>query len=150
MLKRSDNEEVPNEITEPAGAGAIPVLLEFVSKHIWEAGFDDEKIRQINLAVEEALRNIVRFACCDGKGEITITCNVHDSGAIIISITDTGTPFNMLISSSFPEAGDFAEPGQIPSTKIMKKVVGNIEYRRDASRNMLIFTILRMVQKQCL
>lgn len=144
-MKKSDNKEVSNEITESARVSAIPVLLEFVSKHVWEAGFDDEKIRQISLAVEEALQNIIRFACCDGKGNITIACSVHDSGALMINITDTGIPFNMLIMSSFPEAGDFAESGQIPSTKIMKKVVGNIEYRRDVNRNILILTILRMI-----
>jgi anti-sigma regulatory factor (Ser/Thr protein kinase) len=144
-MKRSDNQEVPNEITEPAGADAIPVLLGFVSKHVWEAGFDDEKIRQIGLAVEEALHNIVNFACRDGKGDITIACSVHDSGSLMINITDTGIPFNVLIMSSFPEAGDFTEPGRIPSTKIMKKVIGNIEYRRDANRNILIFTISRLI-----
>ena len=142
-MNRNDNENVPDEITKPARSDMIPDLVEFVSKHAWEAGFDDEKIRQINLAVEEALGNIVQFACCDGKSEITISCSVHDSGAIIIHITDTGVPFNMLIASSFPEAGDFAKPGQIPSTKMMKKGIGNIEYRRAANRNMLIFTILR-------
>ncbi|MCX5815561.1 MAG: ATP-binding protein [Proteobacteria bacterium] len=142
-MKRSDNENASDEITKPARSDVIPALVEFVSNHAWEAGFDDEKIRQINLAVEEALGNIVRFACCEGKSEITISCNVHESGAIIINIIDTGAPFNMLIASSFPEAGDFAKPGQIPSTKMMKKGIGNIEYRRAASRNMLIFTVLR-------
>lgn len=141
-MKRSDNENMPDEITKPARSDVIPDLIEFVSNHAWEAGFDDEKIRQINLAVEEALGNIVRFACCDGKGEITISCSVHDSGAIIINIVDTGAPFNMLIASSFPETGDFAKLGQIPSTKMMKKGIGNIEYRRDASRNILVFTLL--------
>ena len=142
-MNRNDNENVPDEITKPARLDVIPALVEFVSTHAWEAGFDDEKIGLINLAVEEALGNIVRFACCEGESEITISCNVHESGAIIIHITDTGVPFNMLIASSFPEAGDFAKQGQIPSTKMMKKGIGNIEYRRAANKNMLIFTVLR-------
>ena len=144
-MKRSDNEEVPNEITEVARVDSIPVFLEFVSKHVWEAGFDNERTRLINLAVEEALQNIIRFACLDGKSSITIACSVHESGALMINISDTGIPFNMLISSSFPEAEDFVEPGQIPSTKIMKKVIGNIEYKRGVNRNILIFTIMRML-----
>lgn len=145
MLKRSDNEVVPDVIKRPAKADMIPGLIDFVSKHVWEAGFDDEKINQINLAVKEALENIVRFACPDGEGEIIISCSVHDSGAIIINITDTGTPFNMLIASSFPEAEDFTKYGQIPSTKIMKKAIGNIEYRRDVDKNILIFTVMRQL-----
>jgi hypothetical protein len=51
----------------------------------------------------------------------------------------------MLIASTFPEAGDFTKSGQIPSTKIMKKAIGNIEYRRDVDRNILIFTVMRML-----
>lgn len=142
-MKISDNEVVPDIIRRPARQDMIPELIGFVSKHVWEAGFDDEKINQISLAVKEALENIVRFACADGKGEIAISSSVHDSGAIIINITDTGAPFNMLIASSFPEAEDFTKFGQIPSTKIMKKVIGNIEYRRDVDRNILIFTVMR-------
>ncbi len=144
-MKNIVNEGLPTVITANARAKSVPSLVEFIARHAWEAGFDDEKIRQINLAVEEAINNIIEFACYDGRGEITINCNVHDSGALMINIADTGKPFNMLIASSFPEAGDFAELGKMPSTKIMKRVIGNIEYRRDVNRNILIFTIMRMI-----
>ena len=132
---------MPEEITKPAVADAIPDLITFVSTHAWEAGFEDERIREIEGAVEEALQNIVRFACADGTGEIRIACDVHDSGALIITIVDTGKPFNMLLANTFPEAEDFFEPGETPSTKVMKKVVKNIEYRRGTDRNTLVFTI---------
>lgn len=144
-MNRKDNEIVPDVIQGPARPEMIPEFIKFVSKHVWEAGFDDDKVSQISLAVEEALDNIMLFACADGNGEITITSSVHDSGAIIINITDTGVPFNMLIASSFPEAQDFTQSGQIPSTKRMKKAIGNIEYRRDVDRNILIFTVMRML-----
>ena len=139
------DKNIPNEIKEHAGAEAVPLLLDFVSRHAWEAGFDEEKIKQISLAVEEVLGNILQFACCEGENDITINFSVHDSGACIISIIDTGKPFNMLIASSFPEAGDFAEQGKIPSTKIVKKFIGNIEYRRDVNRNILILTVMRLI-----
>lgn len=132
---------VPDEITRPALADSIPTLVEFVSTHAWEAGFEDERIREIGLAVEEALHNIVNFACTDGKGEIRITCTVHEGGALLIDIIDTGAPFNMLLVGTFPEAEDFFEPGKVPSTKVLKKVIKNIEYRRGSDRNTLVFTI---------
>ena len=140
-MKRRPEDAVPEEITKPAVADAIPDLITFVSTHAWEAGFEDERIREIEGAVEEALQNIVRFACADGTGEIRIACDVHDSGALIITIVDTGKPFNMLLANTFPEAEDFFEPGETPSTKVMKKVVKNIEYRRGTDRNTLVFTI---------
>ena len=133
--------ELPNEATKPAVADAIPALVTFVSTHAWEAGFEDERIREIGGAVEEALQNIVRFACADGTGQIRIACDVHDSGALIITIIDTGKPFNMLLVGTFPETEDFFEPGKKPSTRVMKKVVKNIEYRRGLDLNTLVFTI---------
>jgi anti-sigma regulatory factor (Ser/Thr protein kinase) len=140
MAKRSED-AIADEITQPALAEAIPTLVEFVSTHAWEAGFEDERIREIGLAVEEALQNIVSFACADGQGEIRISCTVHDSGALLIDIVDTGAPFNMLLVDTFPETEDFFEPGKAPSTKIMKQAIKNIEYRRGSGRNTLVFTI---------
>jgi serine/threonine-protein kinase RsbW len=134
-------EEVPNEITQPARADAIPTLLKFVSTHAWEAGFEDTRIQEIGGAVEEALRNIVGFACPDGAGEIRISCTVHDSGALLINIVDTGAPFNMLLVDTFPETEDFFKPGEAPSTRVMKKAIKNIEYRRGSDRNTLVFTV---------
>lgn len=140
MGKRPE-EKIPEEITKPATADAIPAFVEFASTHAWEAGFADERIREISRAVEEALRNIVTFACADGTGEIRMSCNVHESGTLIINIVDTGAPFNMLLAGTFPEAKDFFEPGKEPSTRVMKKMIQNIEYRRGSDRNTLVFTI---------
>jgi serine/threonine-protein kinase RsbW len=140
MEKRFEG-ELPDEIIKPALAHEIPALVTFVSTHAWEAGFEDERIRQIGRAVEEALQNIVRFACPNGAGEIRIACHVHDSGALITTIVDTGKPFNMLLVGTFPETADFFEPGKTPSTGVMKQVIKNIEYRRGSDRNTLVFTI---------
>jgi anti-sigma regulatory factor (Ser/Thr protein kinase) len=143
-MESSRDGKISADITERATPDAIPGLVKFVSTHAWEGGFEDEKIRDIGLAVEEAINNIIRFACPDGKGDIKITCNVHESGALIINIEDTGKAFNMLLASTFPEAADFAGPGPSPSTSLMKKAIKNIEYRRDVNRNILIFTLARL------
>jgi anti-sigma regulatory factor (Ser/Thr protein kinase) len=140
-MEQRFEDRVPDELTKPALADEIPTLVKFVSTHAWEAGFEDERIREIGRAVEEALRNIVQFSCADGTGEIRISCEVHDSGALLITIVDTGKPFNMLLVETFPETKDFFEPGRTPSTRIIKKVIKNIEYRRGSDRNTLVFTI---------
>jgi anti-sigma regulatory factor (Ser/Thr protein kinase) len=140
-MEEKFEDRVTDEITQPAVSDAIPALIKFVSTHIWEAGFEDERIREIAGAVEEALRNIVRFACADGTGQIRIGCDIHESGALIITIVDTGKPFNMLLVDTFPETEDFFEAGRTPSISVMKKVIKNIEYRRGSDRNTLVFTI---------
>ncbi|MBN1255961.1 MAG: ATP-binding protein [Deltaproteobacteria bacterium] len=140
-MEKRPEEKIPDEITKPATADAIPTLVEFASTHAWEAGFSNERIREISRAVEEALQNIVTFACADGTGEISMSCDVHESGTLIITMVDTGAPLNMLLAGTFPEAKDFFEPGKEPSTKVMKKTIQNIEYRRGSDRNTLVFTI---------
>ena len=140
MVQRFED-RVTDEMIKPALTDEIPALVTFVSSHAWEAGFEDERIREIGRAVEEALQNIVRFACPNGRSEIHIACDVHESGALIITIVDTGKPFNMLLVGTFPETEDFFEPGKAPSISVMKKVIKNIEYRRGSDRNTLVFTI---------
>jgi anti-sigma regulatory factor (Ser/Thr protein kinase) len=140
-MEQKLEDKLADELIKPAVADAIPDLLAFVATQAWEAGFEDERIREIGGAVEEALQNIVHFACADGTGKISISCEVHNSGALLITIVDTGKPFNMLLIETFPETEDFFEPGKKPSTKVMKKVIKNIEYRRGSDRNTLVFTI---------
>jgi anti-sigma regulatory factor (Ser/Thr protein kinase) len=131
-MRRSLDAEVPTEITMPARPDAIPGLLDFVSTQARDMAFDEKRVGQIGLALKEALDNILRFACPTGDEEIRISCDAHEMGALLVNIKDTGVPFNMLVLSAFPEiVGDSAASQEIPSTKIMKKFVKDIEYRRD-------------------
>jgi anti-sigma regulatory factor (Ser/Thr protein kinase) len=131
-MKKSLDEETRHEITVTARLESIPYLVDFVSSYAREMAFEDGRIEQICRALEETLGNIVRFACPEGCEEIKITCNAHEMGALVVDIVDSGRPFNMLVMSTFPEiAGESADSAAIPSTKTMKKVVKNIEYRRD-------------------
>ena len=94
--------------------------------------FEEERIEEIRLALQEALGNILRFACRSGVEEIRVTCDAHEMGALLVDIVDTGVPFNMLVLSTFPETvAELADPRSVPSTKVMKRFVKNIEYRRD-------------------
>ncbi len=141
MEKKPQDPRPPDEIVQPAKEEAIPALVEFTTTQAWEAGFDDERIRGIGLAVDEALRNILEFARFDGDGEIRVSISTHDSGAMIIHIVDNGAPFNMLLAGTFPEVEKALESDPMPSTKVMKKAIKNIEYIRGTNKNMLIFTV---------
>ncbi|MDR2018806.1 MAG: ATP-binding protein [Syntrophobacterales bacterium] len=142
-MQKRDGMELLDEITLSANMDSIPALVEFVRTRAWEGGFEDERVTNIELAVAEALENIVRFACPGGSEEITIRCTFYDAPALVIDIIDSGEQFNMLISDAFPETEDFLKPGPKPSLKMLKKGVKNIEYRRDAKnkKNVLALVI---------
>ncbi len=123
--------ELAGKVTRPARPDAIPVLKEFVEAHAREIGYDERKVLEMGAALEEAVDNILRFACADGSRTISVECTEHDMGMLIMEIRDTGIPFNMLVASSFPSTADFVEPGERLSTVKTKKVFKNVEYRRD-------------------
>jgi anti-sigma regulatory factor (Ser/Thr protein kinase) len=131
-MKAPLDREIRHEVVVAAQLESIPHLIDFVSSYAREMAFEEKRIGEIRLALEEALGNIVRFACPTGDEEIRVSCDAHEMGALVVDIVDSGMPFNMLVVSTFPEvAGDSGNPALLPSTRTMKKVVKNIEYRRD-------------------
>jgi serine/threonine-protein kinase RsbW len=131
-MRTSLDEVMPAEISVSARPEGIQAVIEFVSSHALDMVFEQKRVDQVSQALQEALGNIVRFACPEGSEQIKVTCTVHEMGALVVDIVDTGVPFNMLVVSTFPEtAGDYADPTSVPSTKLMKKYIKNIEYRRD-------------------
>lgn len=148
MERTPEHETASAEMAAPALPDSIAPLVEFVATQALEAGFDNGRVEGIGRATEEAILNIVRFACPNGTEEIRITCRFHDSGSLLVNIEDTGLPFNMLLAGTFSEINDFFEPGKEPSTKIMKKEIKNIEYRRGTAVNTLVFTISPIASKK--
>jgi anti-sigma regulatory factor (Ser/Thr protein kinase) len=145
-MRRPFDEEFPEEITLPAQADSVPKLIDFAASHAREMAFDEKRIEQIGLALREALDNILRFSCSTGSEEIRISCEGNEMGSLLVTVVDTGAPFNMLVLSAFPEiAGVEAGSPEIPSTKTMKKYARDIEYRRDGDHktNILVLTVLR-------
>jgi anti-sigma regulatory factor (Ser/Thr protein kinase) len=145
-MRKTLSEETRHELALRACRESIPQLIAFVCDYAREMAFEEKRIEQINLALTEALGNIVRFACPSGDEEIRISCAAHEMGALLVDIVDSGVPFNMLVLSTFPDvAAHSADPSDVPSTKIMKKVVKNVEYRRDgdSKTNILAWVVSR-------
>ena len=99
-MREDPGKEMHEEITVRAAGESIPRLVEFVSAYAREMAFTEERVGRIASALEEALGNIVRFACPSGAEEITVTCRAHETGAIVVNIIDTGEP--LTCSSSAP------------------------------------------------
>ena len=140
-MKKTSDEKNPDTIIRPATADSVPAFVEFITTQFFEMGMEDEKVKAIGLAIQEVANNIIEFACPDGNGEITMSCELVDSGAVLVHIWDTGKPFNMLLAGTFPEIEEISKHEKIPSTKMLKKAVKNIEYIRGTNKNILILTM---------
>ena len=82
------NLTLPNDVQE------VPRLATFVDEICEAAGIDMGTTMKMNLAIEEAVVNVMNYAYPSGtKGEVRIEAKVHQ-GYVEFVISDDGTPFN--------------------------------------------------------
>ena len=82
------NLTLPNDVQE------VPQLAAFVDEVCESAGIDMGTTMKMNLAIEEAVVNVMNYAYPSGvKGEVRIEAGVRE-GYVEFVISDDGTPFN--------------------------------------------------------
>lgn len=75
----------------------VPLLAEFVEKACEMANLDPSAVMLVNLAMEEAVVNVMNYAYPDGhQGNIDIVAEANDQRLKFI-ITDSGAPFDPTI-----------------------------------------------------
>ncbi len=85
-----------SQIISAARMENLERLVQFVSGHAESAGFPIQRIKEIELAAEEALVNIFNYAYPRMEGNVTIHCRVDDATRLVLEISDQGVPFNVL------------------------------------------------------
>jgi len=104
-------------------------------------GFEQEKISKMELASEEALVNISRYAYPEAPGDVEMIC-MREGDRFTIEIIDSGIPFDVTAMPD-PKVTDRAherEPGGL-GIFFMKKVMDDVRYRREKNRNILTLII---------
>ncbi len=99
---------------------------------------DDEALRfKINLAVEEAVENIVSYAYSDGEGYLLVTMNKVDD-VLTITLKDAGIPFDPLKKAD-PDLTLSAEKRNIGGLGIFlcKQMMDSVNYHFENGCNAL-------------
>ncbi|MBP8626510.1 MAG: ATP-binding protein [Syntrophorhabdaceae bacterium] len=137
--------EILGEIREPAVIESLLPLMDFVGGQIGMMQLREEHRKNICLAVEEALKNILYHGSFTGDTDVKIAFRLDNLGRFQIVISDYGAPFNMLLSEVLLD-GETNQEKDVPpvSTKVMKRVIKDIEYKRIENKNILTFTIPRL------
>jgi anti-sigma regulatory factor (Ser/Thr protein kinase) len=104
-----------------------------------QCGFSGTRVMKIELAVEEAVTNVISYAYREGSGQVALTGH-WDAAAqnLTIEITDHGSPFNVL---ELP-------PPDLTSDLVYRRIGGlgvhfirtltdHLYYRREDDRNIL-------------
>ena len=119
----------------------VPKLAAFVDEVCEAVGMDMSTTMQMNLAIEEAVVNVMEYAYPQGEtGEVTIEVSVAD-GLLDINIIDSGAPFDPTQKSD-PDTSLPVEERSIGGLGIflVRQVMDTVSYRRDNGKNILTFT----------
>ena len=128
-------------ITLPNDVAEVPALAEFVEGVCEEVGMDMPTTMQLNLAIEEAVVNVMDYAYPAGvKGEVVVDARVND-GQLLIVITDHGTPFDPTAKGDVDTTLS-AEERNIGGLGIhlIRTIMDTVSYERSGDSNVLTLT----------
>ncbi len=131
------------EITVDAAMDQIDRVLRFVDGQLKAAECPPKTAAQIDMAVDEILSNIIRYAYGDGSGKATVRVEITQQPSAVLTFIDRGSPFNPLEKED-PDVTIPAKERQIGGLGIflVKNTMDEVdyEYREGANR-------LRIVKK---
>lgn len=115
----------------------LPAVLDRVIETAEEAGLAQSKLMPIQLALEEAMANVVHHAYGDKGGPLDLVCEASE-GAFVVEIADQGPAFNPLEIEEAPVSGDLEDlqPGGLGILLILK-LADHVAYRREGGQNIL-------------
>ncbi len=122
----------------PAKMENMELLIQFISDKAGNLGFSGKRVKEIELAAEEALVNIIHYAYPDLQGDIVVSCMQHPSNQFVIDIEDTGIAFNML-SLKDPDISASISDREIGGLGVflIRKLMDDVHYHRDNEKNVL-------------
>lgn len=122
----------------------LPAILQWAHQQGIESGLSPEATAQIELALEEALVNVVSHAYQESTGHIELVFRLHPKSRIEFEIRDIGPFFNPLehkvsLDRSIPI--EKQREGGL-GILLMKRLVDELHYRREEPYNVLILVKL--------
>jgi serine/threonine-protein kinase RsbW len=125
-------------LTIPADINEIPKVSSELEALMKNHGFPDEDILDTQLAVEEAVTNIVMHGYGNAGGEVAIRFRASQ-GIVEIQLEDRAIPFNPLTLPE-PDLTSDVDDRKIGGLGIflIRKVMNDIQYRFEDNKNILV------------
>ena len=126
-----------SELVVPAVLESIEQVSVYLESILEEAGLDMLEAARIQLAVEEAVTNVINHGYGGKDGEILITSDI-ESSQVIITITDTGQLFDPTQIPS-PDISADLEHRNIGGlgVHLIRSVMDDVKYIREGEKNRL-------------
>lgn len=116
-------------------------MLDYIINEAIKVGFETPEVVRLQLASEEALTNVIKYAYPEVVGELEIECGVKSGEDFFyITIKDEGEPFNPLEESEDVDIEAEAEERRIGGLGVlmMKIIMDNLNYERRGTANVLV------------
>ncbi len=124
-------------LNAPAVLARLPDFVAAASESARAGGLGPRKVGSVELAVEEAVTNICKYAGQDQPAEIALACFADDT-LFAVEISDDGKPFDM---TAQPDPDVTAGLEQRPlgglGVFLIKKAADAVRYERRDGRNRL-------------
>ncbi len=125
-------------LTLPNNIETIPQLSEFIDIIAEEAGLDMPFTMSLNLALEEAVVNVMTYAYPEGTtGYVDITIIINSEQFICI-LSDAGTPFDPTLN---PEADTTLSAEERPigglGIHLVRQIMDEVSYKYQDKHNVL-------------
>jgi serine/threonine-protein kinase RsbW len=107
---------------------SIPVISDFIDNTLDKLAVSPAIVFKVQLAVDEACTNVIKYAYPDQIGVIKLTCELLDDN-LVITIKDKGKPFDPLSIPS-PDLEADLEQRKIGGLGMffMKKMMDDVSY----------------------
>ncbi len=131
------------EKTLPAQLDSIPLLSGPLLECARQQGLEEAKRMKLDLALEEILVNIVKYAYPhDTAGKITVSCGLttaSEKTVFTVEITDTGRPFDVTADAPPADTDADIDHRRIGGLGVLlvKKTMDMVSYRRVNNKNVL-------------
>ena len=127
-------------LTVPATLEHLEALTGMVTGFLREQGFPEKTVFEMDLAVDEACTNVIRYAYAPGDGEVTVECTVSPTCARVC-ITDNGHPFDPLAVKTPDLTGGVEErPIGGLGVHLIRSLMDMVTYEYAAGKNILCMT----------
>lgn len=131
------------QMQRPAVAAHLDDLLRFASELAEREGFAPDRVRDVELAVEESLVNILTYAYPNRTGFVEVR-REFDGRSLRVSVVDNGVPFDPL---SVPVTGLTVDTARYRvgglGILFMRRLADHVAYRRQEGANVLTLTFDR-------
>lgn len=140
-LKPSDPDHVLVRLNLPARLENVPRLMEPVLAAARTLALEDERLGDLELALEECLVNIVNHAYAGAGGPIDLIC-FRRAHSLAVRIEDEGIAFDPTAAAAPDLTADLDErPIGGLGVHLVRRLMDAVHYRREGNRNILTLTI---------